>query len=54
VRPGPAEAALGVCLRVAWRTLVLATRPAEEILSTLSELLSIERQDDTMFGHVVP
>jgi len=47
---GPAEAALGVCLRVAWRTLVLATRPAEEILSTLSELLEHERQDDTMFA----
>ena len=36
---GPAEAALGVCLRVAWRTMVLAGRPAEEILFTLSELL---------------
>jgi serine phosphatase RsbU (regulator of sigma subunit) len=47
---GPAEAALGVCLRVAWRTLVLAGRPAEEILSTLSELLEHERQDDTMFA----
>jgi len=47
---GPAEAALGVCLRVAWRTLVLADRPAEEILSTLSELLEHERQDDTMFA----
>jgi serine phosphatase RsbU (regulator of sigma subunit) len=47
---GPAEAALGVCLRVAWRTLVLAARPAEEILSTLSELLEHERQDDTMFA----
>ena len=47
---GPAEAALGVCLRVAWRTLVLAGRPAEEILATLSELLEHERQDDTMFA----
>jgi serine phosphatase RsbU (regulator of sigma subunit) len=47
---GPAEAALGVCLRVAWRTLVLAGRPAEEILSTLSELLEHERDDDTMFA----
>jgi len=36
---GPAEAALGVCLRVAWRAMVLAGRPAEEILATLSELL---------------
>lgn len=47
---GPAEAALGVCLRVAWRTMVLAGRPAEEILSTLSELLEHEREDDTMFA----
>ena len=47
---GPAEAALGVCLRVAWRTLVLAGRPADEILSTLNQLLEHERQDDTMFA----
>jgi serine phosphatase RsbU (regulator of sigma subunit) len=47
---GPAEAALGVCLRVAWRTLILARRPAEEILITLDELLDHERQDDTMFA----
>ena len=47
---GPAEAALGVCLRVAWRTLVLAGRPADEILATLSQLLEHERQDDTMFA----
>ena len=47
---GPAEAALGVCLRVAWRTMVLAGRPADETLSTLSELLEHERQDDTMFA----
>jgi serine phosphatase RsbU (regulator of sigma subunit) len=47
---GPAEAALGVCLRVAWRAMVLAGRPADEILSTLSVLLEHERQDDTMFA----
>jgi serine phosphatase RsbU (regulator of sigma subunit) len=47
---GPAEAALGVCLRVGWRTMVLAGRPGGEILSTLSELLAHERQDDTMFA----
>ena len=47
---GPAEAALGVCLRVAWRTLVLAGRPADEILVTLNRLLEHERQDDTMFA----
>jgi serine phosphatase RsbU (regulator of sigma subunit) len=47
---GPAEAALGVCLRVAWRALVLAGRPADEVLSTLSVLLEHEREDDTMFA----
>src|ERR1700727_1522480 len=47
---GPAEAALGVCLRVAWRAPVLAGRPGEEILATLGELLGHERQDDTMFA----
>src|SRR5271170_3163457 len=47
---GPAEAALGVCLRVAWRALVLAGRPADEILATLNQLLEHERQDDTMFA----
>ena len=47
---GPAEAALGVCLRVAWRTLVLAGRPADEILAALNRLLEHERQDDTMFA----
>jgi serine phosphatase RsbU (regulator of sigma subunit) len=47
---GPAEAALGVCLRVAWRTLVLAGRPADEILATLNALLEHEREDDTMFA----
>ena len=47
---GPAEAALGVCLRVVWRTLVLAGRPADEILATLNQLLEYERQDDTMFA----
>jgi serine phosphatase RsbU (regulator of sigma subunit) len=47
---GPAEAALGVCLRVAWRTLVLAGRSADEILATLGQLLEHEREDDTMFA----
>jgi len=47
---GPAEAALGVCLRVAWRTLVLAGRSADEILATLNQLLEHEREDDTMFA----
>jgi serine phosphatase RsbU (regulator of sigma subunit) len=47
---GPAEAALGVCLRVAWRTMVLASRPVPEILSTVQQVLVHERQDERMFA----
>jgi serine phosphatase RsbU (regulator of sigma subunit) len=39
---GPDEAALGVHLRVAWRTLVLAGVPQNQILANLSALLSAE------------
>ncbi|HZZ95899.1 MAG TPA: SpoIIE family protein phosphatase [Jatrophihabitantaceae bacterium] len=39
---GPDEAALGVHLRVAWRTLVLAGVADDQILVTLSRLLSAE------------
>ena len=39
---GPDEAALGVHLRVAWRTLVLAGTPEHEILPSLSRLLEAE------------
>ncbi len=49
---GPAEAALGVCLRVAWRALILANRPADEVLSTVQQVLHHEQQDDAMFATV--
>ena len=39
---GPDEAALGVHLRVAWRALVLADVPDDQILATLSRLLEAE------------
>jgi serine phosphatase RsbU (regulator of sigma subunit) len=39
---GPDEAALGVHLRVAWRGLVLAEVPPEQILDTMSRLLDAE------------
>jgi serine phosphatase RsbU (regulator of sigma subunit) len=39
---GPDEAALGVHLRVAWRTLVLAGAPDDWILGTLARLLQAE------------
>ncbi len=47
---GPDEAALGVCLRVAWRTLILAGHPAPEILSTLGTLLEHERHNEKIFA----
>jgi serine phosphatase RsbU (regulator of sigma subunit) len=46
---GPDEAALGVCLRVAWRTMVLAGRPVHEVLSTVQAVLEHERQHDRLF-----
>jgi serine phosphatase RsbU (regulator of sigma subunit) len=49
---GPSEAALGVCLRVAWRAIVLARRPAEEVLSVIQEVLLHEQQDEAMFATV--
>jgi serine phosphatase RsbU (regulator of sigma subunit) len=39
---GPDEAALGVHLRVAWRALVLAEVPEDEVLTDLSRLLEAE------------
>jgi serine phosphatase RsbU (regulator of sigma subunit) len=47
---GPDEAALGVCLRVAWRTMVLAGRPRAEVLSALQQVLEHERQDPRLFA----
>jgi serine phosphatase RsbU (regulator of sigma subunit) len=40
---GPDEAALGVHLRVAWRTLLLAGTPDDQILPTLAQLLDAEQ-----------
>jgi serine phosphatase RsbU (regulator of sigma subunit) len=46
---GPDEAALGVHLRVAWRTLVLAGTPESQILPALATLLEAERGGDNAF-----
>ena len=46
---GPDEAALGVHLRVAWRTLVLAGVDDAAILSSLSRLLSAEQHGGGRF-----
>jgi serine phosphatase RsbU (regulator of sigma subunit) len=47
---GPDEAALGVCLRVAWRTMILAGRPADETLTAVQEVLEHERHQDRLFA----
>jgi serine phosphatase RsbU (regulator of sigma subunit) len=46
---GPDEAALGVCLRIAWRTLILGGREPDELLSTLQAVLIAERHDTSVF-----
>jgi serine phosphatase RsbU (regulator of sigma subunit) len=49
---GPDEAALGVCLRVAWRTLVLAQHESRQILPCLQEVLARERHRPEVFATV--
>ncbi len=49
---GPSEAALGVCLRVAWRALVLAGQPSADILSAVQLVLQHEQQEEAMFATV--
>ncbi|MFC5997289.1 PP2C family protein-serine/threonine phosphatase [Quadrisphaera sp. GCM10027208] len=49
---GPDEAALGVSLRIAWRTLVLAGTPAERLLPILQDVLVAERRTAETFTTV--
>ena len=49
---GPSEAALGVCLRVAWRALVLAGQSPADILSAVQLVLRHEQQEESMFATV--
>jgi serine phosphatase RsbU (regulator of sigma subunit) len=49
---GPDEAALGVCLRIAWRTLVLAGVDPESILPAMAQVLASERGSDEVFATV--
>ena len=46
---GPDEAALGVCMRIAWRTLVLAGTPPDELLARLQDMLLVERHAEHVF-----
>ena len=47
---GPDEAALGVCLRVAWRTLVLAGTEEARILPLTAQVLVHERSVEEIFA----
>jgi serine phosphatase RsbU (regulator of sigma subunit) len=49
---GPAEAALGVCLRVAWRALVLSGQSPAEVLSAVQLVLQHEQQEEAMYATV--
>ncbi|WP_019630083.1 PP2C family protein-serine/threonine phosphatase [Actinomadura atramentaria] len=46
---GPDEAALGVQLRMAWRTLVLAGHTGDQLLATLDTVLGHERRSEEIF-----
>lgn len=47
---GPDEAALGACLRVAWRTLMLAQAPPDAALALLQQVLIHERHAPAIFA----
>lgn len=49
---GPDEAALGATLRTAWRTLVLADVPVDEVLGLLERVLVAERARPEVFTTV--
>jgi serine phosphatase RsbU (regulator of sigma subunit) len=49
---GPDEAALGVCLRIAWRTLILAGVDPETILPSMAAVLTSERSSEEVFATV--
>lgn len=49
---GPDEAALGVALRIAWRTLVLAGLSPGAVLLGVEQVLLAERNDDERFATV--
>jgi len=49
---GVDEAPLGVALRVAWRALVLAAVPDDDVLPSLEQVLVAERRSDELFATV--
>ncbi|HEY2550895.1 MAG TPA: SpoIIE family protein phosphatase [Streptosporangiaceae bacterium] len=47
---GAAEAAIGVCLRVAWRSLVLAGTSPPQLMELLEQILVAEREGEQLFA----
>jgi len=47
---GPDEAALGACLRAAWRALTLAGLPQQDVMATLHRMLPHERHEPDVFA----
>jgi serine phosphatase RsbU (regulator of sigma subunit) len=47
---GAAEAAVGVCLRVGWRTLVLAGTAERQLIGLLEQILMAEREGEHIFA----
>ena len=47
---GATEAAVGVCLRVAWRCLVLAGMAAHQTIELVEQMLVAEREGDHIFA----
>lgn len=49
---GPDAAAIGVCLRIAWRTLVLSGHRSADLLGVIEQILVAERTSSSMFATV--
>lgn len=49
---GPDEAAIGVALRIAWRSLVVSGAEPAEVLSGVDDILRMERREVTTFATV--
>lgn len=49
---GPDEAAVGVALRIAWRSLVVAGAPPDEVLAGVDDILTLERGETSTFATV--
>ncbi|MET8116816.1 PP2C family protein-serine/threonine phosphatase [Streptomyces prasinus] len=47
---GPAAAALGVCLRIAWRSLVLGGHRGDDLLRLMERILIAERDSQQLFA----